>query len=282
LNEPVRSIHTADRVRLWSQTVLLSALLASSASADRVHLKGGAVLDGKVSEAGDKVVVQVESGTLSFRADEIERIDRGPSQLERFEDQLAKVRPGDVAALLKLADFCRDRELRAREREVLRKVIETEPDHAEARARLGYVRSEAGWVTRDEQRRNEGLVQYQGQWVTRAQKLELERLEAETKTARLQRDKVELELRVREVELEAKKTEAERPARHESARDTAEVNYVPFGYGPYFMPAAPCPRGACVAPARKPPGAPFINGARHPSDTGFSLPGVRDPKSYFE
>jgi hypothetical protein len=275
-------------VTLRLTILALCCLLASSARADRVFLKGGAVLDGKVTESDGKVVVQVESGSLSFRKDEIDRIERGATQDERFEQQLAKIRPGDVAALLKLADFCRDHEMPAREREVLRKVIEADPNHAEARARLGFVRTEAGWVTRVEQRRNEGLVQYQGQWVTRAQKLELERLDAQTRTARLERDKAEIELRVRQVELESKKETAERERQEAKTppRDSFYPAYTPiwpyFGWTSYGT--GHCRHGACVTPSQKPPRSqpePFINGVRPPSDTSFSLPGVRDPNSYF-
>jgi hypothetical protein len=274
--------------------IALCCLAASTARADRVFLKGGAVIDGKVSEADGKIVVQVESGSLSFRADEIERVERGPTQEERFEEQLAKIPPRDVAALLKLADYCRDHDQPAREREVLRKVIEADPNHAEARARLGYVHTDAGWITRDEQRRNEGLVQYQGQWVTRAQKLELEKLDAQTRVARLEREKAEVELHVREVELETKKVAAEEERAQASTR--ANRVYPAYGYGPYLPyygygfgyssvgPGQVCRHATCRNPPRlpsRPQPEPFINGVRPPSDTSFSLPGVRNPSSYF-
>lgn len=274
-------------MRVALPTLCALLLMCVSARADRLVLKGGAVLDGKVTEQGDKVIVEVESGSLSFSRSEVERIERGESDIEKFEAKLAAIKPGDVRALIALANFCRDRGLPAREREVLRKVLESAPDHPEARARLGYVRTETGWVTEDEHKRMNGLVKYQGRWVTRAEMLELERLATQQKLAAVERQKAELELEAKRAELAAKKLEMERKERAqreqmERTREAERTANYPWG-APWFYPF-PCGGQACRVPPpqddpKRPP--PFINGARHPSDMSFSLPGVRDPNSYF-
>jgi hypothetical protein len=51
-------------------------------------------------------------------------------------------------------------------------VLEVLPDHAEARARLGYIKTDAGWVKREQQLHDQGFVQYDGHWVPRAPRLE--------------------------------------------------------------------------------------------------------------
>jgi hypothetical protein len=63
--------------------------------------------------------------------------------VRRVAARYAQLKPGDVRGLLELADFCRDHGMPARERELLERVIEHAPDHAQGRARLGYVRTSA-------------------------------------------------------------------------------------------------------------------------------------------
>jgi hypothetical protein len=53
-------------------------------------------------------------------------------------------------AQIDLADWCRDHYLPDQERAHLTRVIDLDPDHIQARIRLGFVRQNAGWVSRDE------------------------------------------------------------------------------------------------------------------------------------
>jgi hypothetical protein len=248
--------------------------VASTASADRVYLKDGAVLEGRVTELSDKVVIAVESGELAFAKSAVLRVERGETELDRFAARLASAKPSDVPALLQLADQCRDRNQSGREREVLRKIIELAPDHEVARARLGYVKTAAGWLSRDEERRRAGLVRHEGQWVSRADKLELERLAAQTRIAALERDKAELEVQARRVALEAQREAARTPAPLPRAEEPQLIV-------PWFGPS--CGARSCVSlPPPAQGAAPvFINGVRDPRDMGFNLPGARDPRSYF-
>jgi hypothetical protein len=250
-------------------------LAASTASADRLVLKDGAVLEGHVTVLADKVIIAVESGEISFAKSAVARVERGETELDRFAARLASAKPGDEKTLLALADQCRDRAQPARERAVLRRIVELAPDHEQARLRLGYVKTSAGWVTRDEERRRAGLVQFQGQWVSRAEKLELERLATQTKIAALERDKAALEVEAKRVALQAQKQAAEAPAALPSPPATQVVV-------PWYAPAG-CDARSCVAlpPAHFPAAPMILNGVRDPRDMSFTLPGVRDPRSYF-
>src|SRR4051812_23934000 len=140
-------------MRRVAVVVLGCCLLAGQASADRVHLVSGSVIEGRAKRDGDKVVVQVDSGEVGIPAEEVASIESGKSELQRVDDMLAKLKPGDAAGLLKVANYCRDHEMPAREQEVLQRIVETAPDHAEARARLGYVRSGGAWMKREDQMR---------------------------------------------------------------------------------------------------------------------------------
>jgi hypothetical protein len=144
-------------------------LLPGTVYADQVHLVGGSTIEGKASRKGDKVVVEIESGSIALSASEVEAIEPGPSPVQRFEAMHSKIGARDAKALLVLANFCRDHDMKERERLVLLQLLELTPEQPEVRARLGYVKSEAGWVKREQQLRDQGYVHYDGRWSPRAQ-----------------------------------------------------------------------------------------------------------------
>jgi hypothetical protein len=138
--------------------VLAACAQASIATADRVVLVSGAVLEGKVERDGDKVVVETDSGKVALPADMVKRIEASHSDVQEFEARLARLARDDVAGLLALANYCRDHEMPARETEVL----------------LGYVKTPSGWMTQDELMEARGMVKYEGQWISREQLHEIE------------------------------------------------------------------------------------------------------------
>src|SRR5262249_2850370 len=139
----------------------------------------------------------------------------------------------DVDARMALANYCREHDMRAREQMLLEQVIAIEPNHSAARARLGFVKTDGGWITRAEHMRAQGMVLRDGQWVTRAQALEMDRLEAEAAAAAQERQRTEaalelqrLELRNRQLELETERAKAA-----QSAQPPAAPSYYYGGYG---------------------------------------------------
>jgi hypothetical protein len=153
-------------------------LLPGTAYADQVHLVGGSTIEGKASRRGDKVVIEIESGEIALSAGEVEAIEPGPSPVQRFEAMHAKVGARDARALLVLANFCRDHDMKERERLLLLRLLELTPEQPEVRARLGYVKSDAGWVKREQQLRDQGFVHYDGRWSPRAQPWRADRVES--------------------------------------------------------------------------------------------------------
>ena len=74
------------------------------------------------------------------------RVVRARSVFDEYDDARAKVRDKDVAGLFKLAGWCHETGgLRPEAGELLEKVIELEPNHAEARHRLRYVFVNDSW-----------------------------------------------------------------------------------------------------------------------------------------
>lgn len=263
---------------LWA---FLLCAIPMDARADRVHLVGGAVIEGNASRVGEKVWVDVPSGQLSLPVASVVRIEESETDLERFEKRLAKLKPNDVKGLLSLATFCREHDMRARERELLQKVLVIDPQQSEARARLGYVKSAEGhWITGDEARRAQGLVPYRGGWVTQAELAQIERRAEEARLMTLTREKAEIELETKKVELAQKRLEAEQQARAQDA--AAESALVPAYPSVFVVPGVVqgggCAYGTCMPSGWKGPKAFPIPGVRDPRDMTFSIPGARDPR----
>jgi hypothetical protein len=201
---------------------------AASAHADQVHLVGGSQLEGKATRQGDKVVIETESGQIALSADSVERIERGQSPVQRYEALEGKLQPGDVKGRLALADFCRDNGMNAREKTLLREVIALDPDEAQARARLGYVKTPAGWITQDEQMRAQGYVRKDGQWVSPERALELDRLRAEADAAARDRERAQAALDAQRAEQVAAR---QRELDDEADRAALQPTAAPYGYG---------------------------------------------------
>jgi hypothetical protein len=139
--------------------------------------------------------------------------------------------------------------------------------------------------------RAQGMVEYQGRWMTRAEMLELERIQAQTAAAALQRDKAAAE--ARKAEAEAQKAEEEADAAQPSAPPTQTYGYPPpystYSYvSPYnyyaphaYAPvatygAARCARfGGGTSPCASAQPAPV------PTHPAFPIAGVKDPFDYF-
>ena len=65
-----------------------------------------------------------------------------------------------------LAEWCRKNNLSAQRQAHLRRVIEIDPNHAQARLALGYQFLKGQWTTRSDFRREEGYEFYKGKWRT--------------------------------------------------------------------------------------------------------------------
>ncbi len=274
-------------------------LAASPCLADKIHLASGSVIEGKAQRVGDKVIVHVEAGTLTLRAAEVSRIEEGETELERVDARLRGLAPNDVHGLMQLADFCHGREMKALERDILRRVLAIDTDQPEARARLGYVRTNVGWVTEAEKRKAEGYVLYQGRWLTEEQLLATRKLEAETRTSELEHARAELALREKQENLAAQRADTQarkRAAEQERAQGESGPTVIggfgylgPVGYGVYALPRAtpgqfPASRPGQPQPSPMTQPVPALSptpGFRDPNNRSFQVPGYQNPRNYF-
>lgn len=109
------------------------------------------------------------------------RVTLEPSQVKQVlitrpeELQYEKIRPkypDTVEGQWALAEWCFQQRLTAQREKHLRRVIELDPDHAEARRALGYSQLDGEWVTREEIMTRRGYQRYKGRWRT-PQEIEL-------------------------------------------------------------------------------------------------------------
>jgi hypothetical protein len=153
-----------------SFTLLLTLMscLAATARADVFVLRGGGRVEGQWSNRDESprecyVVRTAEGATITLAASQVEQVLHPRSEEIEYE----RIRPtyaDTAAAQWELAEWCRKNKL-LKQREVhLQRVIELEPNRADARRALGYSQVEGKWVTREEVMLERGYQRYKGQW----------------------------------------------------------------------------------------------------------------------
>lgn len=254
-------------------------LIAGVAQADRVHLVDGAVIEGKATRQSNKVVIELESGQVTLAAGDVAKIESGSSPVQRFEQLEAEQRGRGVAGLIVLADYCRDHGMRGRERTLLESVIEQQADHTDARVRLGFVKSDAGWITREEHLLAQGMVRDGGELITREQLFEHEQQRdqrrATAQAAKHEREKAKLEVEQQKLALERERVELARAEAEKAvAAQALQAGYLVYGapYGKWHD----CHKRACRSkPFRRTKPFP-IPGVRDPRERSWPAVGVKD------
>lgn len=117
---------------------------ATTALADRVILENGNVLEGRAQRRGQEVVVHSALGTLAVPAASVRRIEQDTPHETELMQLLDEART--VAELLQVAERCRAAGAGTLARRALERVLALEPDHAVARAGLGYRRDGDAWT----------------------------------------------------------------------------------------------------------------------------------------
>ena len=174
-------------IPIWSCLLLLAVVLP--AAADEVVLKNGSKLEGAVKEVGNKVIVDVGSGTITVDRSEVVSISRPSGALWEFDQRMEAVRPEDADGYYQVYLWAKTQEgLKSRAERLLRKILEIDPNHEPARKALGYVNYKGAWLTQDELKGALGLVRYDGNWVTAETAEKLKKLDQQLSVARQRED----------------------------------------------------------------------------------------------
>jgi len=146
------------------------------ALAEVVLLKSGARVEGEIlnpTRAKDDLVeVQpVEGLKLTLSAAQVKGVLVQTKVLKDYEAAVAKM-ANTLDAHLEMAQWCLEAGLTEERKFHLGEVLKHDPNHAMARATLGYVKSGSGWMTQNEYMRHQGYVLKGGSYRL-AQELEI-------------------------------------------------------------------------------------------------------------
>jgi endonuclease/exonuclease/phosphatase family metal-dependent hydrolase len=220
------------RLRLIAPLVFaLLAGIGARALADVVTLTSGRQIEGRIVSEDEQVVrIEVKPGSIqAIDRDDIARVEKfadARSEFARKKAALEADKKTAAAAWYELALWAFGKDLAVEGKAALERTIAIDPDHADARARLGYERIGHEWVAFDEAQRRKGLVQYEGRWVRPDEKQKLEQgYVLDTDGQWVKREVVEARRAAAE-EKERREREAEEEAWRrsgEQARERAET-----------------------------------------------------------
>ena len=250
-------------------TLFALALAALPAAADELVLRNGSIFHGAVTEQGDRVVVRMDVGTMSFRKVDVREIRKTGDPMKEFDGKAAAATTAKDC--MDVALWARERGLSTKATEMYEKAILLEPDHAAARSALGYEKLEGRWMKGDDLMVARGFVKHNGRWVhaelvdrEKARDaealLELQRIEA----ARRDTDK-QFEVEMQKVAIERERLEIEK----RRYRD----NYWSYGWGAAWP--AGCGTGVVLPSSVMVPGATGLKPRPLPPPGSSLVPAVQ-------
>jgi hypothetical protein len=154
------------------QALCLVVLVLSQAiaQADVLHLRKGGRVEGEVLNADEyprkHYIIQTPSGVrLTLAAEEVEHMVLLTPEEEEYE-RLRRATPDTADGHWKLVEWCTQRRMLVDRKHHLEKVIEHDPNHAQARQILGYQLIDGQWQTRADIMESRGYQYYEGTWRT--------------------------------------------------------------------------------------------------------------------
>jgi len=141
-------------------------LLSAAVGADELHLKDGRIVAGVVARDGDRYTVVDRDKKETIKAAEVERVVKGRCFMDDYAERVARVSKTDPEALYEFGSWLQQEGWESRASVVFEQVLVLDPDHRGARRQLGYKLYEGAWVSPDELKRRQGLVEFEGVWYT--------------------------------------------------------------------------------------------------------------------
>lgn len=130
-------------------------------------------------------VVQLPGGgEITLDKEQVIEVRReSPAQLE-YERRRAAAKDV-VPDLWELAEFCRENLLLSSREQHLKRILELNPEHEQARRALGFMRINGEWKTQEQVKIAQGYVRYKGDWKL-PQQVELEEAHRKSKLVEIQ------------------------------------------------------------------------------------------------
>jgi hypothetical protein len=171
--------------------IIISLATWSAGIADIVYLKDRGKLEGEViptRDDPDHLTVKTRFGNIRVARSKIERIEStaAPAESKGKEEKGKDEAPPEFTDTaddqFKFASWLRAHGQSAEATKKLERVIELDPNHAEARKLLGYKLVDGQWMTRDAEMEAQGYVKYRGKYILPQQKEALEQSETQSET----------------------------------------------------------------------------------------------------
>ena len=105
----------------------------------------------------------VDGGRLTLSNQQVLEVIVKSEHLRRYEEMLPKV-PDTLEGHWDMAERCRKAGLRPQRDYHLRRVIELDPNHGQARRGLGYSLVDGQWIKADEWLQAQGFIRHKGAW----------------------------------------------------------------------------------------------------------------------
>ena len=155
--------------RMLSVLIVTSvSLMSANAHAEIFVLTHGGRVEGQWLNRDDAKpdtyeIEMLAGGRITLSASLVEDVIVQSEALRRYEELLPKV-PHTVEGHLDMAERCRKAGLKTQREFHLQKVLELDPNQADARRGLGYSQVDGQWIRADEWFQNQGYVRHKGGW----------------------------------------------------------------------------------------------------------------------
>ncbi len=266
----------------------VSGARAEIPSGVRVRLKNGGSLEGLLlSDDGRRIMIEFGAGTITLNKEDVASLELSRNRFQEFKEREARVAPTDAKALWELALWAKANNLSSYADKTAQRLIALEPDHAGARALLGFEQVEGRWMKKSEAMRAKGFVWHKGQWITKSEYELILKAEEEKRLRREEERRLKEEERRRQEEerQERRREQIEEARRRAEASRRFRYNgggtywygspYYPYPYPgypyqcpprriiiipPYCQPQPPCQPQRPCQPWRVHPGCGSSNG----------------------
>lgn len=155
---------------------LLPVLVVNAGLACRAEvfvLANGSRISGELINREEKprkqyVIKLAGEGKITLAASQVEQVLNRRPEEEEYE-KIRPAYPDTVEGQWALAEWCRQQRLPLERETHLKRIIELDPNHADARRALGYVQIDGQWATQDELMIERGYKRYKGRWMLQQQ-----------------------------------------------------------------------------------------------------------------
>ena len=163
-----------------------SILAATNANADLIKLSNGGEIRGKIQRRAkdadpNRIVIETLTGAeVVVELNQIQFVTQRRLVIEEYETR-KKLIKNTLEGHLEFADWCRRKRLQQQRVFHLQRVLEFDPDYAQAHYGLGHTKRDGKWMSRDEVMKSKGLVKHKGKYITPEELVLLEKTDAERK-----------------------------------------------------------------------------------------------------